>query len=84
MTLIAAHIAAFLQQRLPIEQGASPHTCDAYATAFQLLFEFAARRLNKQPSQLCLEQIDATLVLAFLQHLETERGNGPSTRRCVR
>jgi integrase/recombinase XerD len=30
--------------------------------------------------QLSLEQIDAKLVMDFLQHLETERHNGPRTR----
>ena len=80
MTPIATLISAFLQQRLPDEQGASPNTVDAYATGFQLLFEFASARLKTQPSQLCLEQIDAPLVLAFLLHLETERGNSRSTR----
>jgi integrase/recombinase XerD len=29
MTLIAPHIAAFLQQRLPVERQASPNTCDS-------------------------------------------------------
>ena len=32
------------------------------------------------PSQLHLEQIDAPLVLDFLNHLETARANGPSSR----
>jgi site-specific recombinase XerD len=32
------------------------------------------------PSQLLLEQLDAPLVLAFLEHLETKRGNSASTR----
>lgn len=80
MMPIAPHIEAFLCERLPVERGASPNTCDSYAFAFQLLFEFAAARLNKQPYQLCLEDIDASLVLAFLQHLETKRSNSPSTR----
>ncbi len=42
MTLIASHITAFLQQRLPIERSASPNTCDSYAYAFKLLFEYAS------------------------------------------
>jgi len=32
------------------------------------------------PSALCLEQLDASLLMDFLQHLETERGNSPRTR----
>ncbi len=80
MTPLAPHITAFLRERLPIDRRASEHTCDTYAHAFRLLFQFAATRLAKTPSQLHLEQIDATMVLAFLQHIETERKNGPVTR----
>lgn len=80
MTPLAPHITAFLRERLPVDRRASEHTCDTYAHAFRLLFQFAATRLSTTPSQLHLEQIDATLVLAFLRHIETERKNGPVTR----
>ena len=80
MTDIAPHITAYLRQRLPVERAASPHTCDTYAYAFQLLFNFANRKLGVPPSALQLEQIDAPLVLEFLEHLQTARGNGPRTR----
>ena len=42
MTPIAQHITAFLQQRLPVERHASDNTCDSYAYAFKLLFEYAS------------------------------------------
>lgn len=80
MTPLAPHLTAFLRERLPHERGASPHTCDAYAYAFQLLLAFAAQRLRTRPSALTLEQIDAPLVLAFLSHLESKRGNSVRTR----
>src|SRR5438309_3861273 len=80
MTLIAPHITAYLRERLPNERKASPHTCDTYAYAFQLLFQFASQRLGCSPAELQLEQIDAPLVLAFLEHLQAGRRNGPSTR----
>jgi len=80
MTPIAPHITAFLRERLPLQRGASEHTCDSYAYAFQLLFQFASARLRATPSALCLEQIDAALIMDFLQHLETERHNSPRTR----
>ncbi len=80
MTAIAPYMSAFLLKHLPQERRASPHTCNTYAYAFQLLLCFAARRLKTQPSSLELEQIDAPLVLAFLEHIETERGNSPKTR----
>ena len=80
MILLAPHITAFLQQRLPIERRASPNTCDSYAYAFKLLFEYAGNCLKIPPSQLQLEHIDAPLIVNFLNHLETSRGNGPGSR----
>jgi len=80
MTSIAPHIAAFLRERLPLQRGASEHTCDSYAYAFQLLFMFASLRYRVTPSALNLEQIDAPLVMDFLQYLETDRHNSPRTR----
>lgn len=80
MTPLAPHLTAFLRDRLPRERGASPHTCDAYAYAFQLLLAFAAKRLRTQPSALALEQLDVPLVLAFLDELESSRGNSARTR----
>jgi hypothetical protein len=41
--LLAPHIAAFLQQRLPIERRASPNTGDSYAHALRLLIVSAWR-----------------------------------------
>ena len=80
MTPIAPHITAFFEQRLPIERRASENTCNSYAYAFQLFLTFASNRLKVAPSQLALEQIDAPLVVDFLNDLETTRGNGPSSR----
>ncbi len=80
MTAIAPHITAFLREYLPLQRGASVHTCDSYAYSFQLLFEYASQQLGTRPSALELEQIDAALVMDFLIHLESERGNSASTR----
>lgn len=80
MTLIAPHLTAFLRERLPLQRGASPHTCESYAYSFQLLLTFASQRCGLPPSQLVLEQLDASLVMEFLAALETERGNRPTTR----
>ena len=80
MTPIASHITAFLRERLPLQRRASHHTCESYAYTFQLLFAFASERLALTLSALCLEHLDAQLVMDFLAHLETQRGNGPSTR----
>ena len=77
MTSIAPHITAFLRERLPLQRGASPHTCESYAYTFKLLFEFASNQHKVTPSKLYLEQIDAVLVMDFLAHIEATRDNGP-------
>jgi site-specific recombinase XerD len=80
MTPLAPHLAAFIRDHLPGDRGCSPHTCEAYAYTFQLLLTFAADRCQATPSSLSLDQVDAPLVTAFLEHLETTRGNSASTR----
>jgi len=80
MTPLAPHLAAFIRDHLPRDRGCSPHTCEAYAYTFQLLLAFVAERCQTAPSSLTLDQLDAPLVAAFLEHLETARGNSPSTR----
>ncbi len=80
MTPLAPHLTAFLLEYLPRERACSRHTCDTYAYAFQLLLCFAAKRRRSSPSSLTLEQLDAPLVLAFLEHLENARGNSATTR----
>ena len=80
MTAIASHVTAFFQQRLTLERHASVNTCDSYAYAFKMLLDYASKRLRTPPSKLQLEQIDAPLVVGFLNHLEAARSNGPSSR----
>jgi integrase/recombinase XerD len=80
MTSLADHLGKFLREHLPRERKASPHTCEAYAYAFQLLVCFAADRLKIRPSHLTVEQLDVPLVLAFLEHIEAERRCTARTR----
>jgi integrase/recombinase XerD len=80
MTMLAPPLAAFLREHLPRERRASPHTCDAYAYSFQLLVTFAARHLRTQPCRLEVEQLDVPMILRFLEHIETERGNTARSR----
>jgi integrase/recombinase XerD len=46
----------------------------------RLLLGFARERTGKQPSKLEISDLDVRLVSAFLDHLEHDRGNTPSTR----
>lgn len=80
MTMLAPQLTAFLREHLPRERRASIHTCDAYAYSFQLLVTFAARRLRKRPCLLQIEDLDVPTILAFLEHVEQDRGNKARSR----
>lgn len=70
----------FFLQRLTAQRGASVHTIASYRDTFELLLRFAEDATGRTPSELRLEDLDAPLVLDFLDHLEAERGNSPRTR----
>ncbi len=80
MTKLAPLITGFLRDYMPRQRGYSPQSCETYAFSFKLLFDFAARRLGTRPSRLTIEDLDAPMIVAFLAHIEQDRGNGASTR----
>lgn len=80
MTSVAPLITDFLRVHLPKERGFSANTCETYAHAFKIFFEFTAKRLGKRPSQINLEELDAKMVLEFLGDIEKSRNNSASTR----
>lgn len=80
MTDLAPHLSAYLLEHLPRDRSMSRHTIDSYAYGFQLLVAYAARRLRVRPCKLQIEDLDGTLVLDFLDHLEKERRNTARTR----
>ena len=72
MTALASYLSTFLREHLPKERRASPHTCEAYAASFTLLVCFAAERLKIRPFKLEIEQLDVPMILAFLEHIESQ------------
>ncbi|MCZ7661759.1 MAG: site-specific integrase [Thermoleophilia bacterium] len=75
-----ALLQEFFQRRLLAERGASAHTIASYRDTFELLLRYAENRTGRAPSALTLDDLDAPMVLDFLDHLETERGNSARTR----
>jgi len=80
MTALAPILQAFFTDRLARQRDASPHTIAAYRDAWRLLLAFASASTGRQPCQLDLTDLDASLVSDFLDHLERDRGNSPRTR----
>lgn len=73
-TILAPLLQRFFTQRLMQERRVSPHTISSYRDTFRLLLKFTEQRLHKPPSELVFEEIDAPLIVAFLDHLEKHRG----------
>jgi site-specific recombinase XerD len=80
MTALAPHLTAFFQEHLTLERRLSANTCDSYSYAFMLLLNYTSQHLKVAPSQMELEQIDAPLVICFLNDLENTRANNASSR----
>ena len=80
MSALAPTVQAFFTQRLLRERNASPHTIAAYRDTIKLLLRFAAERCGREPSMLDIADLDADTVAAFLDHLQTKRGNSARTR----
>jgi len=81
-TPLPALIQRFFIGRLQTQLGASRHTITGYRDTFRLLLSYVSQHRQQLPSQLTLEDLDAALLCAFLDHLEHQRGNGIRTRNC--
>ncbi len=80
MSDLASLLEGFFTDRLMRQRQASPHTIAAYRDTVRLLLGFVHNRTGRQPAQLGLADLDATTIGAFLNNLETDRGNSTATR----
>jgi integrase/recombinase XerD len=79
-TKFAVVLRAFFAQHLPLTRGLSPRTVLSYRDTFVLLLRFLAARHGCGVVNLELQHLRADDLLAFLDHLETERKNSVATR----
>jgi len=70
----------FFMRRLVAQRGASARTVESYRDAFELLLGFIEARTGKPATNLELVDLDAPVVLDFLDYLEEGRGNSARTR----
>src|SRR5947209_16438688 len=73
---------SFFKSYLQHTRGASVHTVRAYRDALKLFYLFLASHKRKPLAGLALEDIQSDAVLAFLDHVESQRGNSAVTRNC--
>jgi integrase/recombinase XerD len=70
----------FLGEHLTRHRAVSPCTVAAYRDTFRLLLLFVEQHIGRAPTAVTLADLDAQLILAFLDHLEHDRGNGARSR----
>ncbi len=80
MSLIAPTMESFFIDRLTKQRQASRHTIAAYRDTLRLLLDFIVHRTGRMPSRLGWDDFDALTITAFLDHLQTDRGNSARTR----
>ncbi|MHB1891846.1 MAG: tyrosine-type recombinase/integrase, partial [Acidimicrobiales bacterium] len=80
MSLLAPTLQGFFSERMLVQKNASPHTIASYRDCWRLLLCFVNERTGTPPSKLNLEQLDASMIGAFLEHLEHERGLSIASR----
>lgn len=74
-TLLAPILQYFFTEHLTTHRQVSPRTIIAYRDSFRLFLRFLKNKTGKQPSALCVEDLDAPSVLDFLESLEDQRAN---------
>ena len=77
---LATLLERFFTQRLMQQRQASPHTISSYGDSFHQFLKFTEQRLGKAPSRLSFQEIDASLITAFLDHLEKHQGVSTRSR----
>jgi len=80
MTVLAPTLQSFFTDYLAKQRNASTHTTAAYRDTWKLLLTFTAGRTGTPASRIDIAHLNATLIAAFLDHLEHERGNSIRTR----
>ena len=75
-----ALLQSFFTHRLMQQRQVSPHTIASYRDTFRLLLRFAQTRLSVAPQRLTFEQIDVSLITAFLDDLQASRGISTTSR----
>ncbi len=75
-------VQSFFNDYLHRTRGCSRRTLESYRDTLRLFFEYAASARGVPVDRLHLVDLDADLILAFLDYLEGTRHNRVSTRNC--
>jgi site-specific recombinase XerD len=79
-TLLAPHVQVFFTHHLCQHKQASAQTIASYRDTFRLFLTFVKDTTGREPVALQLSDLDAPIVLQFLDYLERQRGNTVRSR----
>lgn len=79
-TDFSLRLRAFLTDYLPTQRKVRPNTISGYRYAFVMLLRYCREVRKLRVEHLCLDEVDAALVVDFLKYLEHERGSSLTTR----
>jgi site-specific recombinase XerD len=77
---ISRFVQGFFHEYLAAQRGLSSNTILSYRDALKLLLRYVAGRAGTPVDKLAVEDFDEEVVVAFLAHLEADRGNCAQTR----
>ena len=79
-TDFAKHLTAYLSSFLPGQRGISANTIKSYGDTFRLLLIYCRDQTGLPPEKMTLQLFNDSLIIGFLNWIETARGNAVSTR----
>ena len=79
-TDFAIRLTTYLSEYLPAQRNVSPNTIKAYRDTFTLLLRFCRDKRALPPEKVTIKLLDSSLILAFLEYLQKERGCKAPTR----
>lgn len=79
---LASLLHSFFHDWMGKQKNLSHHTVHSYRDTWKLFLRFTAERKRREIAQLSLVDLQASEVLAFLDHLEKDRKVSIGTRNC--
>ena len=79
-TLVGPLLQSFFMEHLCNHKRLSPQTVKSYRDTFRLLLQYLQAKMAKKPSALSIADLDAPVILSFLESLEQQRHNQAQSR----
>jgi site-specific recombinase XerD len=73
-------LQSFFVEHLCSHKRVSPRTVESYRDTFRLLLQHLQAKTGKKPSALSIGDLDAPVILSFLENLEQQRSKDTTKR----